>query len=304
MNIPRIYVIIVTYNGLRWVDACFGSLRASTLPLHTIVVDNGSTDGTADRIAERFPEVELIRSAENLRFGRGNNLAIRRARELGADYYFLLNQDAWIYPDTIARLLAAETPDSGILSPVHFDGTAELLDKGFKSYVFGKRRQGEADAKLLEELITVREVEFVNAAAWLLPAHTVERVGGFDPLFNHYGEDDNYCHRVLLRGLKIQVVPGARICHDRQGGVSPLQTAWVGRYLVIIYADPRHTPWQTTRHTLPTQLTLLAKAPAYLVTGRKAAAAAIVDAYRNFFRRRREIAASRRANRLEGPNWL
>ena len=53
----NIYAIIVTYNGMRWVDACFGSLRGSTVPLHTVVVDNGSTDGTPQRIAERFPEV-------------------------------------------------------------------------------------------------------------------------------------------------------------------------------------------------------------------------------------------------------
>ena len=103
----NIYTIIVTYNGMRWVDACFGSLRGSTVPLHTVVVDNGSTDGTPQRIAERFPEVHLIRSDENLGFGRGNNAGIRYALGQGATHFFLLNQDAWIYPDTVERLLGA-----------------------------------------------------------------------------------------------------------------------------------------------------------------------------------------------------
>lgn len=83
----NIYTIIVTYNGMRWVDACFGSLRGSTVPLHTVVVDNGSTDGTPQRIAERFPEVHLIRSDENLGFGRGNNAGIRYALGQGATHF-------------------------------------------------------------------------------------------------------------------------------------------------------------------------------------------------------------------------
>lgn len=302
MQHPAIYVIIVTYNGIRWVDACFSSLRRSTVPLRTVVVDNGSTDGTPERIAARYPEVHLIRSAENLRFGRGNNAAIRHAREQGADYFLLLNQDAWIEPDTVSKLLAAEDARCGILSPVHLDGTGLRMDTMFRQYLFHGRH--EDDETLLAGYTAPRDVTFVNAAAWLLPRRTIETVGGFDPLFDHYGEDNNYCHRVLLQGLRIRVVPGAHIFHDRQGGRSPLQTAWVKRYLTIVYADPRYPPWRTTLRTLGRQLRLLASVPVYGLLGRKAEAAAIVEAYRAYFRRRREIAASRAANKKQGPNWL
>lgn len=303
MEQSQVYVIIVTYNGLQWVDACLGSLRRSTAPLHTVVVDNCSTDGTADAIAERFPEVHLIRSKENLRFGRGNNVGIRYAREHCADYYFLLNQDAWIYPDTIARLLAADDERCGLLSPVHLNGTGEKMDFMFRRYLFKGNKA--SNKTLLEGFTAPREVDFVNAAAWLLPRRTIECVGGFDPLFSHYGEDNNYCHRILHHGLVIRVVPGARICHDRTPGGNKLQTAWVGRYLTIAYADPRYSGWRITRNTLSMQLNLLLfRLPAYLLRGRRAEARAIITAYGDFFRRRREIAQARREDAKTGALWL
>ena len=169
----NIYTIIVTYNGMRWADACFGSLRGSTVPLHTVVVDNGSTDGTPQRIAERFPEVHLIRSDENLGFGRGNNAGIRYALGQGATHFFLLNQDAWIYPDTVERLLGAEDDRSGILSPVHLDGSAERMDEAFKRYLFGDAAATRDDGLLLGGLTSPREARFINAA----PAAADDRGG-------------------------------------------------------------------------------------------------------------------------------
>ena len=90
----KVFVIIVTYKGKRWYDRCFGSLRQSTIPLQTIVVDNASNDGTVDYIRENYPEIYLIESKENLGFGKGNNLGLRYALDHGCDYVFLLNQDA------------------------------------------------------------------------------------------------------------------------------------------------------------------------------------------------------------------
>ena len=90
----KLFVIIVTYKGKQWYDRCFTSLRESTLPVQTIVVDNASNDGSVEYIKEHYPEIHLIESEENLGFGKGNNLAIRYAYEHGCDYVFLLNQDA------------------------------------------------------------------------------------------------------------------------------------------------------------------------------------------------------------------
>ena len=101
-----IYTIIVTYNGLKWYDRCFGSLRTSDVPVHTVVIDNASSDGSVAYIREHFPEVTVIEEKENLGFAKANNVGMRYALDHGADYVFLLNQDAWIVqPDTLARMI-------------------------------------------------------------------------------------------------------------------------------------------------------------------------------------------------------
>ena len=72
----KVFVIVVTYKGMQWYDRCFTSLRNSTIPIQTIVVDNASGDGTVEYIKENYPEIMLIESKENLGFGKGNNLAL------------------------------------------------------------------------------------------------------------------------------------------------------------------------------------------------------------------------------------
>ena len=101
----KVFVIVVSYKGHRWYERCFSSLRESTIPIKTIVIDNASNDGTVEYIKSHFPEILLIESNENLGFGKANNRGLRYALDNGCDYVFLLNQDAWIEPDTLERLL-------------------------------------------------------------------------------------------------------------------------------------------------------------------------------------------------------
>ena len=216
----KVTVVIVTYNPMRWLNRCFDSLRNSSYKLNIIVVDNGSTDGSQDYIKLRYPEVELIQAIKNLGFGAANNVGIKKAYEAGADYVFLLNQDAWIKTDTIANLITVHTNESeyGVLSPIHLNGTGNALDNGFSNYINPKYCEKLFKDSLLREYRQAAyELPFVNAAAWLLSRQCIESVGGFNPSFFHYGEDRNYCQRVLYHGMKIGVVPNAYIQHDREG---------------------------------------------------------------------------------------
>ena len=116
----KVFVIIVSYKGHRWYERCFSSLRESSVPVKTIVIDNASNDGTIEYIKDHFPEILLIESKENLGFGKANNLGLRYALDHGADYAFLLNQDAWIEPDTLQKLIEIHSRhlEYGIIGPV------------------------------------------------------------------------------------------------------------------------------------------------------------------------------------------
>lgn len=214
----NVFVVIVTYNPLKWITPCFESLKHSTIPLQTIVVDNGSTDGSQKKIQSAYPEVDFIASEINLGFGAANNIGIKKAYDQQADFIFLLNQDAWIEPNTIEKLISVsqKNPEFGILSPMHFNGIGDGLDYNFSTFISPEKCKG-----LLSDIIVdaplkdVYETPFVNAAAWLLTKECIETVGGFNPSFFHYAEDINYADRVMYHKLKIGIVPEVKIFHDR-----------------------------------------------------------------------------------------
>ncbi|AXP79277.1 Chondroitin synthase [Mariniflexile rhizosphaerae] len=210
-------VIIVTYNGMQWIERCIKSVLESAIICEIIIVDNNSSDGTTAFIKTHFPQVILLEQTKNLGFGAANNLGMSYAFNNNADYVFLLNQDAYLQSDTIGKLIEVHNgnPDYGILSPIHLNGEANKLDKIFSNYIkindllFYDALKG-AFSK------SIYEVPFVNAAAWLLPKQTLEVIGGFDPIFHHYAEDDNYCQRVIYHELKIGIVPNCYAQHDRE----------------------------------------------------------------------------------------
>lgn len=205
---------------MKWIDACLKSVQHSTIPLTTLVVDNGSTDGTVEFIQREFPWVKLYLSKQNLGFGQGNNLAMAQALQEGASHVFLLNQDAYLERDTLEILMrtADQHPEFGILSPIHANGNGTALDDYF-TYFF---KRSEIDAWLSAQLLKgdpvprLIETPFINAAAWLITRACLEKVGGFDPIFFHYGEDDNYAQRVLYKGLKSGISLETVFYHDRE----------------------------------------------------------------------------------------
>ena len=187
------------------------------------MVDNQSTDNTVALVKEHFPKVQLIEADENLGFGRANNIGLKKALREDYDYAFLLNQDAWVEPDTIEILINIhrQYPEYGILSPVHLNREESHLDNKFARFVNQAENRDLMSDLLLpgRSLQDVYTVEFVNAAAWLISYDCLRKVGGFDPLFFHYGEDEDYVQRTKYHGFKVGFAPRARIVHDREGYV-------------------------------------------------------------------------------------
>lgn len=235
---PKIFVIIVTYKGKRWYDKCFGPLRASTLPVQTIVVDNSPGDEDAEYIKANYPEIHLIKTNENLGFGRANNLGMRYALDHGCDYVFLLNQDAWIEPDTIEKLVAVNEkhPEYGILSPMVLRPDEERIEM-----ILGLNYDNRPliNDLYFGHLADVYESNYVSACSWLLSRNTLETIGGFDPIFFHYEEDDNYLRRAIYHKFKIGVCPLTRMVHDHHD--SPLsddrQKLRARQFLLVEWTD-------------------------------------------------------------------
>jgi len=217
----KVYSIIVTYNGMQrsWIQKCFDSLLSSSVATEIIAIDNGSTDGSIEFIQKNYPQIKLIVANENLGFAKANNVGIKYALEQGADYFFLLNQDAWVEKDTIEKLIKAfeQMPDAGIVSPIHLNGSKTNLDCGFANYMVNNNTPNFISDLYFNRPQQFYETQFVNAAAWLLSRKCIEKVGGFDTsVFYHYGEDDNYCQRVIYHGFKIYIATTTAICHDRE----------------------------------------------------------------------------------------
>ena len=239
----KVLVVIVTYNGMKWIDQCLSALRESSHPVTTIVIDNHSTDGTPAFISDNYPEVVLEAKQENLGFGQGNNVGLRYALDNGFDYVMLLNQDAYLQADAIEKLLKV-ADGRNLFSPLHLCGDGTRLDSQFRDSL---RR---ADNKMLDDLLLsgsaqpMYETGEVCAACWLMPIDIIRTVGGFNPLFFHYGEDNNYYTRLECHGRKTYVATAAHVWHDRKthGNEAVFQERNIRNRIYVALCIP-HLSW-------------------------------------------------------------
>ncbi len=200
-----------------WLDKCLGSIDFEKYKV--VVVDNNSQDETTSVIEEKYPLIKLFKEKTNLGFGQANNKGISYALSKGAEHVFLLNQDAYLVDNALDQLIQFQKKYSeyGILSAIHTNAERTRLDRNFSNYVrFDANPAFYSDHLLGRPFQEVYEVPFVNAAGWLISKKCLITVGGFDPMFFHYGEDDNYCQRVLFHEFKIGVLPNTFMIHDRE----------------------------------------------------------------------------------------
>ncbi len=215
----KILTIIVTYNGQKWIKNCLNSLINSTLPTDIIVIDNCSTDNTVEIIENEFKNIKLINVKQNLGFGKANNIGLKYALTENYDYAFLLNQDAWIDNNCLGNLttLLEKNPQFGLVSPIHLNGPGNNFDYKFLNFITAS----EKGKKLIFNAITQNNIiefipiSFINAACWLLSKKCIEEVGGFNPIFPHYGEDVEFFNRVIKKGFKPHVKTDCYVYHDR-----------------------------------------------------------------------------------------
>jgi GT2 family glycosyltransferase len=216
------------------------SIERSDMPLDVFVVDNGSNDGSIDYInnLERQNKViKFIKSKKNLGFGAANNLGINYAYQNGYDYVYLLNQDAWIFDNTISALieLHQQNPGYGILSPFQLERNEKHIDERFRCGVCSY----SSNPFVLDDFYfgrknSIYEVPDVMAAHWLISIDCVKKVGGFSPTFPHYGEDNNYANRAIYHGFKVGICPNVKAVHDRENRKDSREKTFYLNYIVAL----------------------------------------------------------------------
>lgn len=230
----KIFAIIVTYNGMQWIEHCIESLLESTVPVQILVIDNCSTDGTLDFINNIFPMVMTFPQKKNLGFGQANNVGIRYALDNNADYCLLINQDAYLDKFALEKMLKVSDGNS-LLSPIHLNGDGSRIDYMFKYSIRNSQNKLIDDLLINKELKNCYEMKEICAACWLMPIDLLKKIGGFNPLFFHYSEDSNYYQRMLFHNIKTLLVPSTYVRHDRevQGNIKVFNSKIIRRELLL-----------------------------------------------------------------------
>lgn len=226
---PTLAVIVVSYNTRALTLRCLQTLHAATREtrFETILFDNASPDGSAEAVAAAFPGVRLVRSADNLGFGRANNAA---AAMTDAEWLLLLNPDTEVHDGAIDRLMAfaAANPDHGVYGgrTVFPDGSLNIASCWGRMtpwstlcMALGLSAAFRGSEWLNPEGIggwrrdSVREVDVVVGCFLLIRRSLWTALGGFDARYWMYGEDADLCLRAARLGARPVITPDAAIMH-------------------------------------------------------------------------------------------
>lgn len=247
----NIAVIVLNYKGVRNTIDCIDSVIASSpkkeASLEIIVVENGSNDGSREKLRE-LKNIKLIESTKNLGYSGGNNLGIVYALKANADFILILNNDVFIDKDAISHLIKA-TDKADIISPkIYFAKGFEFHKTRYKKDELGKviwYAGGQIDWKnIIGSHIGVDEVDngqydskrgidFATGACILVKREVFEKIGLFDEKYFLYLEDMDFCVRAKRAGFKIIYEPSAILWHKNAasagGSGSKLQDYYITR---------------------------------------------------------------------------
>jgi GT2 family glycosyltransferase len=233
---PCVTIITINYNQLKLTCELLDSLRKLTYPqVEVIVVDNHSKENPAGVIGERYPEVKLILSSENLGFAGGNNLGIRASR---GKYLLFLNNDTEVDPGFLEPLVALfeSNPRAGAASSkilyynsgetIQYAGSTRIDPFTGRSKRIGYMEKDQGQHNRLQE------TDLAHGAAMMVPRKVIEEVGMMPDFFFLYYEEVDWCESIKKAGYKIYFVPDSKLYHKESmsiGKGSTLKTYYMTR---------------------------------------------------------------------------
>ena len=239
---PLVSVVVVSFNTREMTLECLRTARAATagLPTEFLVVDNASTDGSAEAVRREFPTVAVIANAENVGFGAANNQAMARAH---GEFFLLLNTDAFPDPRAVGTLLdfLRTHPEVGVVGPRlrYADGTPQPSCHRFptpgRAWLenLGLARCFANNPRLDDltrwDHATERRVDFVIGACLLVRRRVFQAVGGFDERFFLYSEETDWQRRIRAADWQVAFTPAATVTH-LAGGSGARDRARINRH--------------------------------------------------------------------------
>lgn len=277
--------VVVNWNGWRDTLACLQTLACQTAqPLHVVVVDNGSTDASVERITAWMGQTRtcptafsLLQSPENLGFARGANLGIERALQLEPNFVWLLNNDTECPPDTLAKLLrtAAAQPDAGMIGSVLFyhdrPTVVQAWGGGSVSRWWGTNSHYAQPTPL-------RKSSYVTFASVLIRRVVLRELGLlYDGYFMYY-DDSDYCLRLAKTRWHLAVAADTAVLHKESASTERARDPFMERTVATsgIRFLRRHSPMPAFSVPLFVLLKLLNRAR----RGEWAACRAVLDAWK------------------------
>lgn len=212
-SIPQVSCIILNWNGWQDTIDCLDALKKCTYPgLTTIVVDNGSTDDSVARIKVAHGEVLLVSCERNLGFAGGNNIGIRHALAHGADYVWLLNNDAKAAPDALSALVAKALTDNrvgAVASICYYADKPSTVQAWAGARINLWIGYGRLSTLPRED----NWFHSLNGTSMLVARAAIEDVGLLDEGFFLYWEDTEFCLRLRKKGWHIAAAPDSKVLH-------------------------------------------------------------------------------------------
>lgn len=216
---PRVHIVTLNWNNYSDTASLLASLgQLSRGNCALVVVDNGSTDGSASQIRNAFPDVKVVETGRNLGFAGGCNAGIRYALSRGADFIWLLNNDTTADPAALQGLIvtAQSTPEIGACGSAIYamDDPQRLQAWGGGHINFWLGRSRHFLHRVHQE-----SLEFITGASMLIRREAIDDVGLLDEQFFMYWEDADFCFRLRRAGWKLGVAGDSRIWHKGSASV-------------------------------------------------------------------------------------
>jgi GT2 family glycosyltransferase len=237
---PDVTVVLVSYNTVHLLGKVLGAIDSGRngLSVQVIVVDNASSDGSAELLKDQYQNIELITNQTNIGFARANNQALTRAR---GRYVLLLNTDAFIAPDTLHKTISFMDANSkcGLLGVklIGRDGSLQPSCRYFPTpwnlfLVSTGAARFFPRTRLVDDMSwdhkSIRECDWVPGCYYLVRREAIEQLGLFDPRYFLYYEEVDHCRRLRHAGWSVCYYPFTEVMHiggESAASAGPLTSA-------------------------------------------------------------------------------